>query len=111
MHTGSSLHWKEIFMQAMNESDGEKLHRLVGEAESAIFLRREQLGDSAEDHEELSTMQWEQFGKSRNEEERRKREKNERNGLTLTGLLMEGLCRTAGPGGAKDILARHKYAT
>jgi hypothetical protein len=25
--------------------------------------------------------QWEQFGKKRNEEERRKREKNERNGL------------------------------
>jgi hypothetical protein len=56
MQTGSSLHWKEIFMQAMNESDGEKLHRLVGEAEAAIFLRREQLGDSAEDREELSTM-------------------------------------------------------
>jgi hypothetical protein len=30
-------------------------------------------------------------GKRRNEEERRKREKNERNGLTLTGLLMEGV--------------------
>jgi hypothetical protein len=34
----------------------------------------------------------EQSGKRRNEEERRKKErKNERDGLTLTGLLMEGL--------------------
>jgi hypothetical protein len=34
----------------------------------------------------------EQSGKRRNEEERRKKErKNEREGLTLTGLLMEGL--------------------
>jgi hypothetical protein len=33
----------------------------------------------------------EQSGKGRNAEERRKREKNERNGLTLTGLLMEGV--------------------
>jgi hypothetical protein len=35
--------------------------------------------------------QWEQFGKRRNkEEERKKREKNGRKALTLTGLLMEG---------------------
>jgi hypothetical protein len=36
-----------------------------------------------------------QFGKRRNEEERRKREKNQRNGLTLTGLLMEGISRSS----------------
>jgi hypothetical protein len=35
--------------------------------------------------------QWEQFGKRRNKEEERKKEKNESKGLTLTGLLMEGL--------------------
>jgi hypothetical protein len=36
--------------------------------------------------------QWEQFGKRRNKEEERKKEtKNERKGLTLTGLLMEGI--------------------
>jgi hypothetical protein len=36
--------------------------------------------------------QWEQFGKRRNkEEERKKREKNGRKALTLTGLLMEGV--------------------
>jgi hypothetical protein len=56
MHADSSVHWKEIFMQAVNESDREKLHRLVREAEVAIFLRREELGDSVEAHEELSTM-------------------------------------------------------
>jgi hypothetical protein len=43
---------------------------------------------------------WEQFGKRRNKEERRKREKNERNGLTLTGLLMEGV------GGPKTTLRK-----
>jgi hypothetical protein len=43
-------------MQALEESDREKLHRLVREAQVAIFLRREELGDSAEDREELSTM-------------------------------------------------------
>jgi hypothetical protein len=48
--------WKEIFTHALNESDQEKLHRLVQEAEVAIFLRREALGDSAEAREELSTM-------------------------------------------------------
>jgi hypothetical protein len=52
----SSLHWKEIFMQATNESDREKLDRLVREAELAIRLRREELRDSLETHEELSTM-------------------------------------------------------
>jgi hypothetical protein len=33
----------------------------------------------------------ERSGKRRNEEERRKRKKNKRDGLTLTGLLMEGV--------------------
>jgi hypothetical protein len=56
MHADSSLHWKTIFMQALEESDQEKLHRLVREAEVAIFLRREKLGNSAAAREELSTM-------------------------------------------------------
>jgi hypothetical protein len=35
---------------------------------------------------------WEQFGKRRNQDEKEKMKgKNERKGLTLTGLLMEGL--------------------
>jgi hypothetical protein len=54
MSADRSLHWKEIFIQAVNESGREKLHRLVREAEVAIFLRREELGDFAEDREELS---------------------------------------------------------
>jgi hypothetical protein len=51
-----SLHWKEIFMQAANEPTGEKLHELVREAELAILRRSEELRDSAESREELSTM-------------------------------------------------------
>jgi hypothetical protein len=56
MHRDSSLHWKDVLLQALDESDREKLHRLVREAEVAIFLRREELGDSVEAREELSTM-------------------------------------------------------
>lgn len=56
MSDDSSLHWKEIFMQAVNESDRQKLRRLVPEAEVALFLRRAELEESAENREELSTM-------------------------------------------------------
>ena len=42
-----SVSWKEIFQQALNESDREKPHRLVREAEGAIFTRRQELADSA----------------------------------------------------------------
>jgi hypothetical protein len=48
--------WKEVFQQALDETDREKLHRLVRETELAIFLRREELGDSAAAREELSTI-------------------------------------------------------
>lgn len=56
MHSDSSLHWKDVLLQALDESDRERLHRLVREAEVAIFHRREELGDSVEAREELSTM-------------------------------------------------------
>jgi hypothetical protein len=56
MRSDSSLHWKDILMQALEETDLDKLHRLVREAEVAIFLRREELGNSVEAREELSTM-------------------------------------------------------
>jgi hypothetical protein len=56
MRGGSSLHWKDILIQALEESDRQKLRRLVPEAEAAIFLRRRQLGNSVEAREELSTM-------------------------------------------------------
>jgi hypothetical protein len=39
--------------------------------------------------------QWEQFGKRRKKEERKKEGTNERKGLTLTGLLMEGMWITS----------------
>jgi hypothetical protein len=51
-----ALHRKEIFMQAANESDQEKRKRLVCEAELAIRRLRQQLRDSADPHEVLSTM-------------------------------------------------------
>jgi hypothetical protein len=56
MSANSSVHWKEIFTQAANETNKEKLDRLVREAELAIGLRRAELEDSAEAREELSTM-------------------------------------------------------
>jgi hypothetical protein len=45
-----------MFLQAMDESDREKLRRLVPKAEAAIFIRREELGNSVEAREELGTM-------------------------------------------------------
>jgi|BogFormECP03_OM2_1039629.scaffolds.fasta_scaffold08959_2 hypothetical protein len=56
MSANSSVHWKEIFMQAANETDKQKLDRLVREAELAIGLRRAELEDYAAAREELSTM-------------------------------------------------------
>jgi hypothetical protein len=56
MSANSSVHWKEIFMQAANETDKQKLDRLVREAELAIGLRRAELEDYADAREELSTM-------------------------------------------------------
>jgi hypothetical protein len=50
------LPWKEVVLKALKESDREKLHRLVREAEVAIFLRRDKLGNSVERREELSSM-------------------------------------------------------
>jgi hypothetical protein len=52
----SDVRWKDIFIRAMDESDRERLHRLVHEAEVAISLRREELGNSVEARVELSTM-------------------------------------------------------
>jgi hypothetical protein len=56
MRGDSSLHWKDLLIQALEESDREKLRRLVPKAEAAIFLRRKQLGNSVEARAELSTM-------------------------------------------------------
>lgn len=56
MPTDDSLQWKEVSLQVMDESNREKLRRLVPKAELAIYLRRKELGNSPQAHEELSTM-------------------------------------------------------
>jgi hypothetical protein len=48
--------WKEILMTTLDETDPEKLARLVPEAELAIFTRQHELIDSPQNSEELSTM-------------------------------------------------------
>jgi len=48
--------WGEIFLKTMDETDPEKLARLVPEAESAIFKRRQELNNCPQHSEELSTM-------------------------------------------------------
>jgi hypothetical protein len=48
--------WKEILLKTLDETDPEKLARLVPEAELAMFKRRQELHDSPENSEELSTM-------------------------------------------------------
>jgi hypothetical protein len=56
MSDSASIDWKDIFIRAANESDQEKLRRPVRDAEVAIFLRREELANSADARDELSTM-------------------------------------------------------
>jgi hypothetical protein len=48
--------WKEIFLKTMDETDPEKLSRLVPEAELAIFKRQQGLYNCPQHSEELSTM-------------------------------------------------------
>jgi hypothetical protein len=48
--------WKEIFLKIMDETDPDKLARLVPEAELAILKRQHELNDSPQHSEELSTM-------------------------------------------------------
>ena len=48
--------WKEIFLKTLDETGPEKLAQLVPEAELAMFKRRQQLNESHQHREELSTM-------------------------------------------------------
>jgi hypothetical protein len=48
--------WKEILLKTLDETDAEKLARLVPEAELAMFKRRQELHVSPWSSEELSTM-------------------------------------------------------
>jgi hypothetical protein len=56
MTPAGSLAWKEIFKRATQETDHEKLRQLVRDAEAAIVIRQVELGNSAADREERSTM-------------------------------------------------------
>jgi hypothetical protein len=48
--------WKEILLKTLDETDPEKLARLIPEAELAMFKRRQELSDSPQNGEELSSM-------------------------------------------------------
>jgi hypothetical protein len=48
--------WKEILLKTLDETDPEKLARLVPEAELAIFRRHQELCGSPQNSAELSTM-------------------------------------------------------
>jgi hypothetical protein len=48
--------WKQPFLQALEESDRQKLGELVSASEHAIFLRQQELNNSSDQHEERSEM-------------------------------------------------------
>jgi hypothetical protein len=48
--------WKEVLLKTLDETDPEKLARLVLQAELAMFKRRQELSDTPQNSEELSTM-------------------------------------------------------
>lgn len=50
------MSWKELYLQALLESDEAKLTELVQAAEIAMALRSQELLNSAGHHEELSEM-------------------------------------------------------
>jgi hypothetical protein len=51
-----TLSWKRPFLQALEESDKQKLGELVNASENAIFLRQQELKNSSDHHEERSEM-------------------------------------------------------
>jgi hypothetical protein len=53
----NSRSWKVPFLEAMFETDKEKLTKLVYAAEGAIFVRLQELAGSSDHHEERSEMQ------------------------------------------------------
>jgi len=44
--------WKELYLQALRESDKEKLAELIDATEDAMFLRLQELEDSSDSKEE-----------------------------------------------------------
>jgi hypothetical protein len=53
----NSRSWKEPFLEALFETDKEKLTKLVYTAEGAMFLRSQELAGSSDHHEERSELQ------------------------------------------------------
>jgi hypothetical protein len=51
------LDWRKRFLAALGETDKDKLTALVYAAELAIFLRLQELADSADHNEERSEIQ------------------------------------------------------
>ena len=54
---GCQPSWKQPFLQALRESDKQRLGELVLAAEHAIILRQQELKHSSDHHEERSEMQ------------------------------------------------------
>jgi hypothetical protein len=54
---GSRPSWKQPFLQALRESDKQRLRELVLATEHAIILRQQELKHSSDHHEERSEMQ------------------------------------------------------
>ena len=52
-----SSDWKQPFLAALGETDKEKLPALVHAAEQAIFLRMQELVNSADHHDERDEIQ------------------------------------------------------
>ena len=50
------MSWKELYLQALLESDTEKLTELVQATEQAIVLRSQELSTSTDHHEERNEM-------------------------------------------------------
>jgi hypothetical protein len=48
--------WQEAFIRAVDETDRETLARLIDEAERAICIRRQQLGNPADYRHEVRAM-------------------------------------------------------
>jgi hypothetical protein len=57
MSESNSRSWEEPFLEALLETDKEKLTKLVYEVEGAMYFRLQELAGSSDHHEERSGMQ------------------------------------------------------
>jgi hypothetical protein len=56
MQDSYPMSWKELYQQALQESDTKKLTELVQAAEHAMVIRAQELLNSTDHHEERSEM-------------------------------------------------------